>query len=545
MSYSQAALVATLLARLQSNRAPVSLAEIADGHVPQLELMERASEQDEAFAFIHRNILALCSRRAAKSTSIMALLATDASEHDGVQIYFGKTKPAVRLSIWQKVWKPFIKKHFHKKGVFEVVHNETSMVSTFPNGAIVAFTGTDDVAHVESYLGNKLRRAVVDEAQSQPPSVLDPLIDRILPPALSDTGGQLIIAGTIPEVPAGKFYDLWQTGVGWLKRNWSRFQNPHLGTVEHQMGRLTEYLKASGRKITDALVRRDWFGEFVFDTDATAYAYDAARNGYKPEEPEWLDKWLQQFAGDPYFSHIHRTIRPIDGSARHGIMAAKPIPGIVLFSCAIDPGATSDRFSLQLNGWGPTVPKVQHLFEFSSERGVSLRWSQIDPIRRIIEKIYGPAYWFYDAGGSKVVLDTFVGDTGLPALMPAPKTGLHGQVERVSDLLLRAYLMVMEGSALEEDYQKARWNPDARARHQWKWASQWHPDASESERYSLSAYFEAYEEPEPEKTEEERAIDDRHQHELSIRRRQAAKLGQVLDEDMDAAIAADEEGIWD
>lgn len=536
MSYAAAVLLGAILSRVQAITPPVTLAQIADGHAPQLELMERACEQDGAHGFVHRNILALCSRRAAKSTSIMALLATDASSNDGVQIYFGKTKPSVRLSIWTKVWIPFCKKHG-----FQVTHNQTSMVSTFASGAIVAFTGTDDVAHVESYLGNKLRRAVVDEAQSQPPSVLDPLIDRILPPALSDTGGQLIIAGTIPEVPAGKFYELWQTGVGWLKRNWSRFQNPHLGTVEHQMGRLAEYLKSSGRKITDALVRRDWFGEFVFDTNATAYAYDVQRNGYKHSEPAWLEKWLEKYSGDPFFAHIHRTLLPNDGTARNGVMAAVPFKGIEVYSAAIDPGA-SDRFSIEVVGWGSACESVQQVFEFSSERGAGLHWSHVDPIRRLIQEIYAPSWWFYDASGSKVVLDTFVGDTGLPALMPAAKSGMRGQVTRVSDLLIKGWLKVMQGSALEEDFQKARWDPDARAKLQWRMASQWHPDPSESARYALGAFFEMFEPPADEKTAEQL---EREAHELAVRRRNAAKLGGILDEDMDAAVAADDEGLWD
>jgi hypothetical protein len=542
VNHSTAALLSALLVKAKATTPPVTLAQIADGHQPQLELMERASEQDAARAFIHRNILALCSRRAAKSTSIMALLATDASENDGVQIYFGKTKPAVRLSIWQKVWKPFIKKHFHIKGQFEVVHNETSMVSTFPNGAIVAFTGTDDVAHVESYLGNKLRRAVLDECQAQNSSVLDPLVDRILPPALSDVGGQLILSGTIPEVPAGKFYDLWQSGVGWLKRNWSRFENPHLGTVEHQLARLAEYLATSGRKITDALVRRDWFGELVFDTNVTAYAYEPQRNGYHRTEPEWLADWLQNYEGDPFFAHIHRTLSPNDGKARNGIMAAKPFDGIEVFSCAIDPGA-SDRFSIEVVGWGSGCDKVQQVFEFSSERGAGLHWSHVEPIRRLIQAMYAPSWWYYDASGSKVVLDSFVGDTGLPALMPAAKAGFRGQVQRVSDLLIKGWFQVMIGSALEEDYQKARWDPDARAKLQWRMATQWHPDPAESTRYALGAFLDLFEEPEEPRSPEEI---DREATEIANRRRNAAKMGGTLDEDMDRAIQEDdEESTWD
>jgi hypothetical protein len=538
--------VAAMMAatRIQTRSEAVEVAityeQIADGHIPQLDLMVHAGEQDpNRPGFLNRHVIAICSRRAAKSTGICGLLAMDASQFDGAQIYFGKTKPAVRFSIWNKIWKPFC-----KKMGFQVSHAEGPMVSTFSSGGVVAFTGTDDIAHIETYLGNKLRRAVLDEVQSQPASILEPLVDRILPPALSDTGGQLLLAGTIPEVPAGLFYQIWSTGEGWKKFSWSRFDNPHMGTVEHQMERLNEYLTASKRKITDPLVQRDWFGKFIFDLNATAYAYDAARNAYHPEEPEWLEPFLQQYVGDPNFDHFHRTDSPRDGKARSGIMAAEPIEGIEVYSCAIDPGA-SDRFSIEVTGWGSGTQKVQHVFEFSSKRGAAIRWSQVSPLIQAIQEHYAPSWWFYDAGGSKVVLDSFVGDSSLPALMPASKSGLHGQVERVNDILIQGWLQVMAGSALEEDYQVVRWDADARSKLQWKWSTMWHPDPADSARYALGAFFETYEVPKDEKTQEEA---DRERHEVMVRRQKASRLGQTLEEDLVeryARVEAEEENQWD
>lgn len=539
MSAVQALLANTrALKRQEAIVNRVTFEQIAGDHKVQLEVMQLASALDANGEFVHRNVILLCSKRAAKSTSVMALMAHEASLREGVQLYFGKTKAAVRLSIWGKIWKPFIEKFYKGK----CTHNDTSMVTTWVTGAVVAFTGTDDKAHVETYMGNKLRRAVIDEAQNQAPSVLNPLADEILPPSLSDQGGQMILAGTIPEVPAGKFYETWNLGEGWLKRNWSRFDNPFMGTREEQLAKLDHYLLTTKHLITDSIVRRDWFGEFVFSTDATAYPYQVQRNGYVPEEPEWLEEFIRQFQGDPMFEHIHRTIRPNDGSARHGMMAAVPVDGVEVFACAIDPGA-KDRFTIEVIGWGSGTPIVQHVFEFSSKRKAHLRWSQLDPIRRKIQEVYNPSWWFYDAQGSSVVLDTFVGDTGLPALMPAAKAGLHGQVERVGDLMVLGHDKTMVGSAAEEDYQKAQWNADARAKLQWSWDSKWHPDPAESKRYATAAYFDTFEPAEAEKTKEEK---DRERHELAVRRRNAQRAGMILDEDMDAAIEADQEDVrWD
>jgi hypothetical protein len=534
-----------LVSRASAVQQMVTLAQIADGHKPQLELMERCSELDPDGSFKHRNVIAICSRRAAKSTSICGILATDGSQYDGVQIYFGRNKPAVRLSIWTKIWKPFLLKHFGPPG--RNYTNSESMITTFASGGIVAFTGTDDVAHIENYLGNKLRRAILDEVQAQPSRVLNPLIDRILPPALSDTGGQMILAGTIPEVPAGEFYKIWMTGRGWLKRNWSRFENPHMGTVAHQMAELEKWLESRGRMMDDPMVQRDYFGKFVFDKSATAYQFDSSKSSYLPTEPDWMEAFVLEYAGDPLMEHIHRTLEPDDSTARHGVMAAKPLPGIEVFACAIDPG-NSDRFSIEVVGWGTGTQTVQHVFEFSSARDAEISWSMVDPIRRLIQERYAPSWWYYDAGGSKVVLDTFVGDTGLPGLMPAQKaSAVHHQVKRVSDLARRGWLQVMSGSALEEDLVKCRWDAGARAKMEWKMSSLWHPDPADAFRYALEAYFDIYDAPEKEKTPEER---DREQHAKQIRRAAARRMANVLPEDADEDYARQDlqenegEGQW-
>jgi hypothetical protein len=471
---------------------PPPLEAIAAGHLPQLEMM-RATD---------RRILALCSRRAGKSNGIVGLLGHDAERADGTQIYFGATKPAVRLSIWLKIWRPFC-----DRWKLHVEHNDTMMVSRFASGAIVAFTGTDDVRHVETYLGNKLTRAVIDEAQSQPPSVLKPLVERILPPALSDTGGQLILAGTIPEVPAGTFYDLWMTAKGWRKLNWSRFDNPHMGTKERQQAELELFLETSALDASDPLVRRDWFGEFVFDPSATGYRYDRARNGYVPVLADW-----------------GRDINPHSGR----LMAAVPHPGITHFSVAIDPGS-SDRCSVQVWGWGEGTREIQHVVDWASERNARLTWGQIvDPVCAAIQEHLAPEAWFYDAGSSQNELDTFANDYGIPVIKAANKSDFPGQVRRNNDLLQKGLIQVMAGSKLEEDYQKARFDPDARARGQWKWASQWHPDPSEAARYALQGYYAAYVEPEEPKSLEEM---DRERAELAQRRKRARMSAHVLEED--------------
>jgi hypothetical protein len=101
--------------------------------------------------------------------------------------------------------------------------------------------------------------------------------------------------------------------------------------------------------------------------------------------------------------------------------------------------------------------------------------------------------WRYDAGSSQNTIDNLLNDFGIALVLAAKKVDKKGQVDRNNDLLEQRRMLVMLGSALEQDYQRARWNPAALARSQYEWASSWHPDPSEAGRYALQDYFDAYE----------------------------------------------------
>ncbi|HUG51313.1 MAG TPA: hypothetical protein VLZ78_09995, partial [Terrimesophilobacter sp.] len=233
---------------------------LANGHAIQLALLRDRSLY----------IVVLCSRRAGKTYGLacLALLVALRRPRQNL-LYVGLSKPHARKFLWNEVWCPLLNRldpaqAWHKR-------LEDEMTTTFANGSVMYVSGTDDVRHIESFLGNRLNLAIVDEAQSQRDGVLVPLTTRILPNALLDdmtNPGQLIMAGTIPEVNAGCFMDAWNGGR-YAKHNWNRFQNPHL---KGQTQALAEYLRANpGLKMDSPLVRREWFGAFEFDSSATAY----------------------------------------------------------------------------------------------------------------------------------------------------------------------------------------------------------------------------------------------------------------------------------
>jgi hypothetical protein len=436
-----------------------SLEAIARGangtiHVPQLRYMSSVALR----------ILKRCSRRAGKTWGIGGRYAKrSTAKPNGNRAYIALTKDQAREIMWEPIWKPLCASW----GLCDIrAHNETRMVTTFPNGSRVRFTGSDDLRHIATELGAALDEVTIDECQDQSDAVLRALVGKILPPALGSEG-VLTMSGVFPEVQAGYFHEMAESGR-WENHNFSMFDNPHYPNPQMVVDNFLR--DNSGYTLESPLVQRDYYGRSVYDASATAYGYRHAFNRYEPTEPAWL-------AGLVVPSGV--------------VSAAVPHNGIEVFSAGIDPG-TRDRVSMQVHGWGAGSPIIQHVFDWTSAKNAHLTWSQIADVARVVQQHFQPAFWHYDAGSSQNELDVFSRTHGIPVIKAANKSDMPGQVRLVRDLLGGGRYKVMAHSSLEEDYTKARFDPEARARGQYKWASQWHPDAGDAGRYSLKPYFDMY-----------------------------------------------------
>jgi hypothetical protein len=488
-----AAVVRAVIA--QAKRRGFTLEAIASGHIPELTFM-----RDHA-----RWILAMCSRRAGKTYGIAGRYAKRSMLSPGSnRIYLALTGGQARDIMWEPIWKPLCA-HWN----LPVDHNETRMVTTFANGSRVRLAGTDDITAIKKELGAGLDEACVDEGQDQKDNVLRDLCVRILPPALTDKFGTLIVCGVVPEVAAGYFWELWATS-NWSKHNWSQMDNPHMPRA---MDELREYLaKNPGLTIDSPVIQRERFGKFTFDKQATAYRYAPDLNGYAAGAPPWLMGLLTGAVPD----YLRKALKaskleslperhltePARGGERAGVMASAPHPGIVNFSAAVDPG-TSDRASVSVIGWGEDTEEVQHVFEWSSPRKAGTTLGQLAVWMAVAQHEFRCDTWHWDPGSGKMELDTFASDYGLPVIRAALKTETAAQIRRVNDLLTRGLFRVMAGSAAAEDMMRARRDPNSPASGQWRWASQWHPDPSESLRYALQGYWASYEEPQTPPTPDE------------------------------------------
>lgn len=482
----------------QAQLAPFSLEAFCGDHAKQ-----RAFCEDRA----HR-VHVMCARQSGKSQGDDGiLLDTGLTRPNSTNLILGFNGPHIRNNNWVPIWRRL----WDRFGALDSDwHHETTMVTSFPNGARVLFGGTDDTKHIKNLLGGRIEDGVVivDESQDQP--VLDELLDSILPPMMG-MNARLVLSGVFPEVPAGRFWreSGWvldeKTGKysqtkgfrGWSHHNWGRLANTHTPDARAVLER---YLADTGLTEDDPQVQRDWFGVPVFDPTATAYRYLRERNGFVAEAPDWLAEVYntgRDAARDRALLYAH-PMKTIDkDGARYGLMACRP-PGTSIFSFAIDPGADTDRVSIQGWGWGHGDREVKHVFDWTTPRGAQLTTGQIFAMAALANRMFAGAIisWRYDAGSSQNTIDNLLNDYGIPLVLAAKKADLKGQVDRNNDLLNQGRAKIMIGSALEQDYQRARWDKAALERQQHKWAGTWHPDPSEAARYALQDYFDAFSKPE-------------------------------------------------
>lgn len=416
--------------------------ELVNPHVKAREALDALLDHSARFQCWYT------SRRAAKTSTVLRGHMLQALEHEGSNgIYTALTRGQAREVAWRAIWIPLLDRY-----EIERKDNQTHQQSIFPNGSSVVFGGLDDEKHILTNLGTRLDLFTPDECQSAPSSLLRRLIEVVIAPAVSDKAtGKICMTGTIPEVAAGYFYEAITAGR-WLTKNWSRWDNPFL---EDNDKALAEYLQMTGLTVDDPIVRRDWFGELVFDERATAFRYKRERNGYLGEPPRDLDR----------------------------------------FAIGIDPG-TRDRTAIEVWGWNNRSRKVWHVDEWCTKRHSDTSWADIGAQLAQFKARYSYMYPpYYDAGGSQMTIDTFKRDYGIPVILAAQKQDMPGQVARFADLLGQGRAMIRIGSALEYDLQNARFDTDARIEGRYKWTADVHPDAADAARYGLQAYNDHYHPP--------------------------------------------------
>lgn len=218
---------------------------------------------------------AVCTRRAGKTTGCASDLLESAGENPGTeQLYVTLTRERAKDLMWEP-----LKRIIHEENIETAGKpNETELRIRLPNGSSIKLAGADKAKEIEKRRGSKYKRVRIDESQAFG-SYLQAFIEDVIEPATMDDDGDIGLLGTPGVVCAGYFHDV-STGKipGWNVHRWSVFDNPHM---PHARKWVADVKKARGWDDSNPTYRREWLGEWVADTGALFYSFDAGRNSYR------------------------------------------------------------------------------------------------------------------------------------------------------------------------------------------------------------------------------------------------------------------------
>lgn len=237
-------------------------------------------QQREIYEDPNRYLFAICSRRVGKSTLATRLLVADAlvPNHNGLYVGVKSDQAkgiglAMVLKLLQDLGYTQLsgRESFTNQGQVEYrVHTDPGgAVIEFNNGSKITFRGNSKAGEADKYQGFMYTLCIVDEVQSQP--CLEYLLNSILGAAMVDKkGSRQLLIGTPPRIPNTYCEKLWKMENNvYSKFHWDMSQNPYLeNDVETE---IDIACKKAGVTRDSAFIRREYYGEFVYDTDALIF----------------------------------------------------------------------------------------------------------------------------------------------------------------------------------------------------------------------------------------------------------------------------------
>lgn len=232
--------------------------------------------------------VACCSRRAGKSHSVALALLKAGFEHPGsYPIYMNMNRASAKVIIW-----PALRDINKKLNLGLKFDNVTSNVK-LPNESVIQVYGVGSRREMDKARGGKPPAVCLDEAQNMGQDMLY-LVNEVLIPSTADYQAPIMVTGTPSNNRHSPFYRISQGGalsadskLGWSTHHWTMAQNPWIPDPE---GELELAMLANGWTLNTPALRREFLGEWVFDTHRTAFEYREAM--VVPRFPkEMADDW--------------------------------------------------------------------------------------------------------------------------------------------------------------------------------------------------------------------------------------------------------------
>lgn len=233
-------------------------------------------------------IVTCSGRRSGKSEGIVARALRAAAAHPGswVPIIERTTTCQSAQLIWRRL------QDIDERHALGCNFHGTQMVATLGNRARIQVVGADTIEAADKIRGEHPPEALLDEAGTFRPHVLEYLLREVLEPALMDYQGTLVLAGTPAVRKVGPFAQacgvLDGSPTTWERHHWTFRDNDALP------------LKHPGDAAARRAAREAWFQELL------------TRYGWTEESPwvqrEYLGQWCEDATGLVYrlqpFNHV-------------------------------------------------------------------------------------------------------------------------------------------------------------------------------------------------------------------------------------------------
>jgi len=229
----------------------------------QYRLQQRLfNEQKNVFNdYISKKIAVMCSRRAGKTEGNSDFILKIAAIPNSPILYINLTFENAINQIFDLILKEAervelnISKSSKNNGFIQ-----------FSNGSSILLKGNKDRSEADKLQGGKYRLVIIDEAQSQ--CNMTYLIETIIEPMLTDfEDSVLILTGTPPRRKGTYFEKVWNNNE-WTKYHWTMKENPFIKNVEQK---IQEVCAEKGVTPDSAFIKREYFGEIAYDTEAQVF----------------------------------------------------------------------------------------------------------------------------------------------------------------------------------------------------------------------------------------------------------------------------------
>jgi hypothetical protein len=247
-------------------------------------------EQSNLLLDPNRLKTAVCSRRAGKTHSVTrALIKACQKRPNALAGYLTKTRDWAEELVWDPLQR--INERQHLYGDF----NNAKLRCVLPNRSKIRLAGAKDKAQTEVLRGFGYDLLVIDEAGSIDPVIMRYVTREILPAALGETKGTLLVVGTPNESCSGFFHDIATDAKrGYSVHHWTQRQNimfprwAHITDPVEREKAVDDYLEEErrihGYSETDPEYQREYMGLWAKNEELFIYRITHNNLSLPPDE---------------------------------------------------------------------------------------------------------------------------------------------------------------------------------------------------------------------------------------------------------------------